>query len=182
MLTRERTLEEIMLGDPERKWEVHRGRLREKPAMTMAHNRVEMRLVLQLGPQLDFDRVDIRSDTGRVRHGPGTYYVPDVYVAPIPGSGTIRDQPVGLEVFDEPLLLVVEVWSPSTGDYDVDEKLPAYMQRGDLEIWRLHPVELTLTAWRRQPDGDYAESVHRGGTLALSTLPDVSVDLDALFA
>ena len=26
-----------------------------------------------------------------------------------------------LEVYDDPMPLVVEVWSPSTGDYDVDD-------------------------------------------------------------
>ena len=181
MLTQQRTVEEIMLGDPERKWEVHRGRLREKPLMTMPHNRIGIRLVLQVGPQLDLDRVDIRVDTGRVRQGNSTYYIPDVYIAPVPNSGTIRDYPGGLEVFDEPLLLVVEIWSPSTGDYDAEEKLPVYMERGDLEIWRLHPMELTLTAWRRQPDGSYVESLHRGGSVELAALPGVRVDLDALF-
>lgn len=29
-----------------------------------------------------------------------------------------------LEVYDTPLPLVVEVWSPSTGSYDVDAKVP----------------------------------------------------------
>jgi Uma2 family endonuclease len=45
-----------------------------------------------------------------------------------------------LELYVEPLPLVVEVWSPSTGQYDVDEKLPEYQRRGDLEIWRFHPT------------------------------------------
>jgi len=80
------------------------------------------------------------------------------------------------------LALVVEIWSPSTGGYDVAEKLPEYMRRGDREIWFIHPVELTLTAWRRQQDGTYAKSVHRDGRLELAAVPGVVVDLDALFA
>jgi Uma2 family endonuclease len=54
-----------------------------------------------------------------------------------------------LEIYDEPLPLVAEVWSPSTGGYDVLAKLPEYRRRGDTEIWLLHPYERTLTAWRR---------------------------------
>ena len=46
-----------------------------------------------------------------------------------------------LEVYEGPLPLVVEVWSASTGNYDVESKLLEYQRRGDLEIWRLHPYE-----------------------------------------
>ena len=78
--------------------------------------------------------------------------------------------------------LVVEVWSPSTGDYDVETKLQEYQRRGDLEIWRIHPYEQTLTAWRRQPDGSYTETLYRGGRVQPVALPNVTIDLDDLFA
>lgn len=80
-----------------------------------------------------------------------------------------------------PLPLVVEVSSPSTGDYDVDTKLPEYQRRGDLEIWRVHPYDHALTAWRRQPDGSYLEMGHTGGGVRPVALPGVAIDLDALF-
>jgi Uma2 family endonuclease len=76
----------------------------------------------------------------------------------------------------------VEIWPRSTGDYDVEEKLPEYQRRGDLEIWRLHPYERTLTAWRRQPDGSYTETIYTGGVVHPVALPGVAIDLDALFA
>jgi Uma2 family endonuclease len=68
------------------------------------------------------------------------------YVRPKRGSP-------GLEYYEQPLPLVVEVWSPSTGEYDIDSKLPEYQARGDKEIWRLHPYERTVRSWQRQPDG-----------------------------
>ena len=77
--------------------------------------------------------------------------------------------------------LVVEVWSPSTGDYDVEEKLREYQRRGDLEIWRIHPYERTLTRWQRQPDGSYQESLIRTGSVHPAALPAVSIELDSLF-
>lgn len=92
----------------------------------------------------------------------------------------MRGRP-GLEVYEGPLPLVVEVWSPSTGEYDVDTKLPEYQRRGDLEIWRLHPFDRTLIAWRRQPDGSYSESQYTGGTVRPVALPGVAIDLDTLF-
>jgi Uma2 family endonuclease len=76
---------------------------------------------------------------------------------------------------------VAEVWSPSTGRYDVDTKLPAYQRRGDREIWRLHPYERTLSVWQRQPDGSYREFIHHGGLVPVASLPGVAIDLDALF-
>ncbi len=87
-----------------------------------------------------------------------------------------------LEWYDAPLPLVVEIWSPSTGDYDVDAKLPEYQRRGDLEIWRLHPYDRTLSAWRRAPDGSYSEHRYTGGTVQPVALPGVTINLDDVFA
>jgi Uma2 family endonuclease len=86
-----------------------------------------------------------------------------------------------LEAYAGPVPLVVEVWSPTTGEYDVDRKFPEYRARGDLEIWRVHPGEQRVTRWIRQADGSYRESSHDGGRLELAHLPGVVVDLDALF-
>jgi Uma2 family endonuclease len=77
--------------------------------------------------------------------------------------------------------LVVEVWSPSTGDYDVEEKLHEYQRRGDLEIWRIHPYERILTAWRRQPEGTYEELVQHDGSVEPVALPSVKIELQRLF-
>jgi Uma2 family endonuclease len=84
-------------------------------------------------------------------------------------------------VFPGPLPFIAEVWSPSTGQLDVSEKLPEYQARGDAEIWWLHPRRRTLTTWVRQPDGSYTEAVYRGGVVRLSALPEVTIDLDELF-
>jgi Uma2 family endonuclease len=86
-----------------------------------------------------------------------------------------------LESYDEALPLVVEVWSPSTGSYDIDAKLPAYQTRGDQEIWRVHPFERTVTVWRRQPDGTYQKTVHVEGSITVASLPGVTIELAELF-
>jgi Uma2 family endonuclease len=103
-------------------------------------------------------------------------------VAPVSAATSLRGQDAGLEIYDEPLLLVVDVWSPSTGEYDVDSKIPESKARGDREIWRLHPYERTLTTWIRQADGGYAEMTHTAGVVRPAWLPDVAIDLAALFA
>ena len=149
--------------------------------MSIPHNRLIWRLERQLALQLDPERFELRTNLGRVRRGDETYYIPDLYVVPLSAPPTIRDQPRGLEVFADPLPLVVEVWSPSTGDYDVDAKIPAYQRHSDVEIWRLHPFDRTLTVWRRQDDGSYSQSVFTSGTNQPIALPGATIDLDALF-
>lgn len=81
---------------------------------------------------------------------------------------------------EKPLPQVVEVWSRTTAAYDYAVKLQAYRDRGDQEIWYIHPYERTLTAWRRQPDGSYNEEVYRGGIVPVTFLPGVTIDFDNL--
>jgi Uma2 family endonuclease len=128
------------------------------------------------------DQFRVRANAGRVRRTERNYFIPDVFVIPIGLTAPFREAPDALEAYDAPLPLVVEVWSPSTGDYDVEKKLPEYQRRGDLEIWRLHPYERTVVRWVREADGRYTEMVHTGGVIRLVTLPGVAIDLDAQFA
>jgi Uma2 family endonuclease len=174
--------EEIALADPSRQWEMHDGKLREKPPMSDAHNLVVHRLDQQLVRQLDFDVYDIRINLTRIRRDDRHFYIPDLAVIPVPNSNPLATRPQPLEAFRIPVPLVAEVWSHSAGDYDVDEKLPQYMARDDREIWRLHPLERTLTTWRRQPDGTYIEALFRSGKIEPIALPGVTIDLDLLFA
>ncbi len=178
----EQTYLRIAADDPDRQWELHRGRLREKPGMSVEHNDVTVVLAIMLGTQLDRDLFRVRASAGRVRHPAASYYIPDVFVVPTPLERAGRGRPGTLEVYDDALPLVVKVWSPSTGDFDIDNKIPDYQARGDEEIWWLHPYERTLRAWRRQADGSYVESLYQGGVVRVESLPGVTIDLDALFA
>jgi Uma2 family endonuclease len=178
----EETYLELVLEDPEGHWELECGRLRSKPGMTIPHNQIAWVLGHRLQSQLDLREFQVRVDAGRLRRTGANYYEPDVIVIPIALiEARWAEAPTAAEAYSEPLPLVVEVWSPKTGEYDVDTKLPEYQRRGDWEIWRIHPYEKTLTAWQRQPDGSYTETLTRGGIVRPATLPDVSIDLDALF-
>ena len=181
MPVRAETYERLALEDSDTKWELHCGRLVEKPPMTFRHNQAARELAFQLNLQIDRRTYVVLHDDARVVRMGGSYFIPDVAVAPMALTRRFEEDPSALEGYVDPLPLVVEVWSPSTGDYDVETKLSEYQARGDLEIWRLHPYERTLTAWRRQPDGSYSEMVHRGGTVQPAALPGVSIDLDTVF-
>jgi Uma2 family endonuclease len=175
------TCERVALEDDSAIWELVCGRLREKQGMTQDHNDRAMELVAQLIEQLDRRRFRIRTNSAALRITEATYFVPDVAVIPVdlPPAGA-RD--TSLEMYEQPVPLVVEVWSPSTGTKDFETKVPEYQSRGDFEIWRIHPREREVTVWRRQPDGSYRESRHTAGVVPIESLPNVSIDLGRLFA
>jgi Uma2 family endonuclease len=178
----EETYRRLALGERGRRLELHGGRLREKPGMSVEHGDIITEVAFALRSQLDRDTYRVRVQHARLRVSPEDYYVPDVAVVPAAAERALRDAPGSLDAYPAPLPLVVEVWSPSTGSYDLAEKLPGYQRRGDEEIWRLHPFERTLTAWRRRPDGGYDETTQRGGIVRPTAVPEVEIDLDVLFA
>lgn len=178
----EKTYERVALEDPEGRWELVCGQLRRKPGMTTRHNDLARILRDMLVAQLDRREFAV-SETSRLRISTGNHYIPDVCVIP---RALVRrreeEAPNSLEVYSDPLPLVVEVWSRRTGDYDIEQKLREYQLRGDAEVWRIHPRERTLTCWRKQPDGTYAETRYRTGVVRPAALPGVTIDLDELFA
>ena len=176
----EQEYREFVLSGVEGLWELHDGRLVEKPGMTWEHSGIVPLLAHYLLQQLDLDQFLVFVE-GRVRRPETTIFMPDVAVVPVSYGPGRWGRPGTLAIFSDPLPLVVEVWSASTGNYDVDTKIPVYQQRGDLEIWRIHPYDRTLTRWVRQPDGSYRETLHHGGTVTLAALPTVTIDLDRMF-
>jgi Uma2 family endonuclease len=175
----EEAYQDFVLRQPEGQWELHDGRLVEKPGMTWKHGRLAVILGALLLRQLDSHVYHVVSEL-RVRRPVGTVFIPDLMVVPAEYDPEMEERPI-LAIFSAPLPLVIEIWSPSTGDYDLAAKIPVYQQRGDREIWRIHPYEKTLTAWVRQADGSYRESVHRAEAVTPAALPDVTIDLNELF-
>jgi Uma2 family endonuclease len=162
-------------------WELHEGCLRQKPVMTTEHNQVIRRLGWQLRDQLDRNEWEVFIDNGKVRTPTGSYYYPDVFVAPMSAVESLLAVPRTFEVYDDPLPFLAEVWSRPTGQQDVESKVPAYRQRCDQEVWRINPYDRTVTIWRLQRDGRYTEALFSQGTVQLFALADVTIDLDALF-
>ena len=173
--------ERLALDDPEGHWEMYCGVPRRKPAMTFEHNDVAFDLAAMLANQLDRREYRVRSNAGHVRRPTRSYFIPDVFVIPRVAFEPKRGHPDQLEAYSEPLPLVVEIWSRSTGGFDLTDKLAEYQRRGDAEIRLIHPYERTLTAWRRRPDGGYDETVITEGILRPVALPGVAIDFAALF-
>ena len=177
----ETTFRKVALEDPEGHWELWCGRLQRKPGMTAEHEELGFELAFELRAQLDRSQFRVRSDAGRVRRSAENYFIPDVLVLPT-AAARAQFRTGQLAFYSDPVPLVVEVWSPSTGAYDVNVKLSEYQRRGDLEIWLMHPIERSLRTWVRHPDGSYQERRFTGGVVQPTALPGVSIDLSALFA
>jgi Uma2 family endonuclease len=173
------TFEQLALQEPTEKWELFLGRVRKKPPMTMEHYDLAFELAFAIRSQLSHAEYHVRCDQARLTTD-RSYLVPDVFVVPASSSLVFRGQDATLEAYAEAVPFLAEVWSRSTGDYDLNEKLVEYQRRGDLEIWLVHPYERTVTAYRRDPEGGH-QTVRLSGRCALHALPGVTVDLDALF-
>src|SRR5947207_7050080 len=147
----EAAFHKLALEEPGAHWELHCGNLRKKPDMSWEHNYLAEELHRLLNLQLDPHQFRVRDNMGHVRRSSEGDYIPDLYVVPWEMVRSHRGER-GLEVYEAPVPLVVEVWSPSTGDYDVERKLPEYQRRGDRRIGRIHTYERTPAARRRPPD------------------------------
>ncbi len=176
----EQQYRELVLSDDDRSWELWDGVLVEKPLMSMRHDNVAAYMGAVLIFQLDPNEFVVNVNGGKTRYTARNYYIPDVVVIPAAYQQPFEHDPGAFNAYTKPLPFVAEVWSPSTGDYDMAAKLPVYQQRGDLEIWFFHPYERTLAARRRQPDGSYREERYAGGIVPIHSLPGVTIDLDAL--
>lgn len=175
------TYEQLVLEDRESHWELWCGQLRRKPDVTTEHAGSIDVLDRMIQRQLDENLFRVRSHNGRLRRSNGSYFEADLCVIPITYYRRLRARPGSFEVYDDPVPFVAEAWSPSTGEYDVETKFPEYRLRRDQEIWRIHPYERTVTAWRLQPDGTYTEHVFTSGTVQLHALPDITIDIEKLW-
>ena len=108
---------------------------------TAAHNWLITKLSFLLLSQLDRSVYQTRTGSSRVRYLDATYVIPDLFAVPVALVAPLLRQDDVLEVYRDPLPLVVEVWSLFAGDFDIEEKLEIHKRRGDAEIWFIHPYE-----------------------------------------
>src|SRR3954454_19488453 len=95
----EEAYQRFVLSGVEGVWELHDGRLVEKPGMTFRHGQIPMLLGHFLLSQLDRDAYQVVSEL-RVRRSSVTVFMPDLMVVPAAYSEEIRDQPV-LAIFSD---------------------------------------------------------------------------------
>ncbi len=81
------------------------------------------------------------------------------------------------------VLLVIEV-ADSSLEYDRRTKLPLYARAGIREFWLINLIEERIEIYTEPANGAYTKVVYikRGETLISVTLPDITLDADALLA
>ena len=92
--------------------------------MSVEHGGIMMEQALSLGTQLKRDEYEFRINHAKLMRSELPCDVPDLAVI---SAGLIRALPAtpgSLDAYAAPPPLVVETWSPSTGDSDIERKLP----------------------------------------------------------
>jgi len=141
----EQQYHQLGMDDPESRWELIDSEPVCSPAMPSKHEDITAYLGVYLAQQLDRRAYCVRIAGSRVRYSESNYFISDVFVTPA-SLVLPQEDVIAPEAFREPLPLVVDVWSPSTGRRDLELKLQRYHERGHAEICFDHPFERTLTA------------------------------------
>ncbi|MDR1022482.1 MAG: Uma2 family endonuclease [Prevotellaceae bacterium] len=79
--------------------------------------------------------------------------------------------------------MVVEVLSPDTRKYDLNDKFNLYEASGVKEYWTVAPADKDVTVFLLQENGRYDKGViyRSGAKIPVQTLPGLEVDTEELF-
>jgi Uma2 family endonuclease len=78
--------------------------------------------------------------------------------------------------------LIVEIESPSTAKYDMNEKFSLYERSGVREYWIASPKDKSVTTFILQPNGKYDKGqVYKNGKIPVHIFEGVKMDLDEIF-
>ncbi|MBI1723138.1 MAG: Uma2 family endonuclease [Gemmatimonadetes bacterium] len=165
------------LPDDGNRYEVVDGELLVTPAPRRLHQYAVIHLAAAL---LDYVR---GADIGVVLTSPADIELdphgmvqPDVFVEGLVGGRPARDWNTGA-----PLLLVVEVVSPSTARADRTIKRRRYQRAGIPEYWIVDPDARTIERWR--PDDERPEVLSESITWRPSPEAEpLTIDLPSFFA
>ncbi len=133
------------------------GWIRAMSGATLRHNRVAVNCLVSLANSLKGNQCQpFNSDTKiRIdREGSKRFYYPDVSVVCESNAPTamFQDRPV----------LIIEVLSPSTRRYDLDEKMTAYLTLASLECYVVLEQHQPLAIVMRRTKGGFLREVFEG--------------------
>jgi Uma2 family endonuclease len=160
------------------RYEVVRGVLYMSPAPSLRHQRIAGRIFYYLVTYIDlrgFGKVyDAPTD---VELSPGNIVQPDIFV--IRNIHLDRETPSCLRGAPD---LVVEVASPGTARFDLNEKLNAYASAGVPEYWIANPDAHTIEVLKLEGSVYYALGLFSGSvTLPSLVVPDLPVRVEQFF-
>ncbi len=178
-VTRRYTYEDLLhTPDDGNRYEIIDGELIVSPAPRKKHQKLCYRLSRLVGGHVD------ERDLG------------EVYFAPVDVSLSGHDvvepdllfiRKDRLHIFNDQFVagppdLVVEILSPSSRGQDLGKKFALYARAGVPEYWVADPDALDLAIYVLSPQGVYERVEPVAGVLRSTVLPDLVIDLAALFA
>jgi Uma2 family endonuclease len=132
----------------ERKFELDRGEPRMSPFVRLEHNRIALRTMVALEPQLDRSRFELVNGDFAIRTAEDSARFADVAVIAaggLPTAGYTTDP-----------VLVVEILSPSSVHNDFGEKRYEYMALSSLQAYLvLAQDKPEAWLWLRDEKGDW---------------------------
>ena len=160
------------LPDDDRKRELLEGEIIVSPPPKVRHSDVADRLYRALMPH-EQSRGVVHTETG-FQLGENTWIQPDVSFIDL--EHWQRSDPD--DYVQGAPLIAVEVVSPSNTAYELNRKVQLLLEHGGEEVWVVYPKTRSIWVHRR---GDSKAECFTG-TLTSSVLPDLRLDVGALFA
>jgi len=144
---------------------------------TLEHGALASAVIIALGTQLRGRRCRIFDSDARIRvRKSGNAYYPDASVV----CGTLEVDTADPDSMINPVLLV-EVLSPSTAEYDRGDKLVDYQHIASLRhIVHVAHDEHCIDVWARAGDS-WAKTTYREGSTAELTAIDCTLDVTELY-
>jgi Uma2 family endonuclease len=133
------------------------GWVRAMTGATNRHNRVKVNCLVHLSIALKGQRCQpFDSDTKvRIRRlGRTRFYYPDLQV--------VCESNAPTEVFQDTPVLIVEVLSPSTRQYDLDEKFAAYLEIPSLECYIILEQHTPVAIVMRRTEKGFLRETYEG--------------------
>jgi Uma2 family endonuclease len=163
--------------DAHERHEFVRGLILAMAGGTLEHARLTAALIATLSAQLQGKRCAVLDSNARVRVlATGNAYYPDASVV----CGTLQKDPEDEFSLVNPIVLV-EVSSPSTEEYDRGEKLSDYQLVPSVQhIVHVAHDERRVEVWTRDRSSFRHHTYRTGDSASLGAI-DVTLDVDALY-
>ncbi len=157
------------------KLELLDGRVIVQQSQRWAHSKIKHQMAVQLQMALERAKLPFfAAPKGpMVRLGPHLAFEPDALVAPLPEPSS-----ESLEISNP--ILVVEVLSPSTAQFDATTKLKGYFELPCLQHYLLVDPEGGAITHHKRAQNGIETRVFDSGTLDIDP-PGFSISLDAIF-
>jgi Uma2 family endonuclease len=79
--------------------------------------------------------------------------------------------------------LIVEIQSPSTAKYDLNEKFNLYEKSGVSEYWVVFPYDETIQVFLLQPDGKYDKgAIYENGNVPVGIFGVEEIEIESIFS